>query len=84
MGKGGRWSAVQVEGGKGWLAANRLLHRQDLSLTLNTRRRMELEGTSRWRWIRQVPCITEATWEGQSLENPMLRCSSISLGSPFD
>ena len=45
-GRGGRWSAVQVEGGKGWLAASWLPHRQDLSLTLNNRRRMELEGMS--------------------------------------
>ena len=76
------WRAVQVEGGKGGLAASRLLHRQDLSSTLNCWRRMVLERTSRWRWIRRALCITEATWEGQSLENPMLGCSSIGLGSP--
>ena len=79
-----RWCAVQVEGGKGWLAASQLPHCQDLSLTLNNRRRMKLERTSRWRWIRQALCITEPPWERQSLENTMLSCSSIGLGSPFD
>ena len=53
-GRGGRWSAVQVEGGKGWLAASRLLHCQDFSSTLNNRRRVVSERTSRWRWIRQA------------------------------
>ena len=44
-----RWCAVQLEGGKGGLAASRLLYIQDLSSTLSSGRRMVLKRTSRWR-----------------------------------
>ena len=54
--RGRRWSAVQVEGGKDGLAASRLLHSQDFSLTLDYRRMVG--RTSRWRWIRQALWFT--------------------------